>query len=59
MTNTYKLTFADGFILKVIASLDEMLSMLDKLVQQHGDCKSCLEVMRYDRYTGAEYIRIW
>ena len=56
---TFRLTFADGFIIKVFAHFEEMISMLDKLVQQHGDCSECLEVIRYDRYTGAEYNKIW
>lgn len=56
---TFRLTFADEFEITVLASFDEMISMLDKFVQQHGDCSECLEETRYDRYTGAEYKKIW
>ena len=55
----YNLKFADGFKIKVLATFDEMISMLDNEVQKHGDCSECLEEIKYDRYTGTEYKKIW
>lgn len=56
----YELTFADGYVMTRFAiDLDEVISYLDKDVQKHGDCKECMERIRYDRYTGPEYKKIW
>lgn len=59
MMKNFRLTFADGFTMTVLATFDEMISMLDKYVQQHGDCSECLERIRYDRYIGMQYKKIW
>lgn len=59
MTNKYELKFADGYKLIVIGTIDEMLSWIDREVQKHGDCKECLQVIKYDKYIGRDYCRIW
>ena len=57
--STYYLTFADGYEQARIGSLDEVFAYLDKDVQKHGNCISCVESIRYDKYTGEETRRIW
>lgn len=56
---TYELKFADGFKITVLATFDKMISMLDEMVQKHGDCSECLECISYNKYTGATYNKIW
>lgn len=61
MTNAYYLTFADGYKQIIIGSFDEMIAKLDYFVtdEKHGRCTDCKEHLRYDRYTGSEFKKIW
>lgn len=55
----YELRFEDGYTLTVLATFDEMISLLDSIVLKHGDCRECFERVSYDKYTGTKYNKIW
>lgn len=59
-TSTYYLRFADGYTMTRIGTLDEVIAYLDDEVQKHGNCISCNESIRYDRFTREEQLRkVW
>ena len=56
--STYYLTFADGYEQARIGSLDEVFAYLDKDVQKHGNCISCVESIRSEEHTSELQSRI-
>lgn len=59
MLASYELIFNDDFTLVFIGTYEEMLQKVDKLKSQHGNCRSCEKILRYDRYTGRKTEKIW
>ena len=59
MLKSYRISFQDNYNQIVIGTYEEMLKWVEKLTPKHGKCRSCEEIIRYDRYTGEQVKVLW
>lgn len=57
--SSYRITFIDGYTQIVLGTYEEMQNWVNRLTVKHGKCRSCEEILRYDKYTGEQTKLLW